>query len=132
MRLYAIQLWAQRRGFALAADPAPAQASLFACDRKSCVPLAGTQPALGAWWTVRKPKPDDLDSLCRASSILVTRAVLALPPSCARVLVLGPRDFATGGAAEIYRAGDGWRVLWSQPLRGARPWSLATLSGSDE
>ena len=131
MRLYAIQLWAQRRGFALATDPAPIQARLFACDRKSCVPLAGTQPALGAWWTVRKPRPDDLDALCRASSIFVTRAALALPPSCARVLVLGPRDFATGGAAEIYRVRDGWRVLWSQPLRGARPWSLATLSDSD-
>ncbi len=131
MRLYAIQLWAQRRGFKLAADPAPVQSDLFACDRRSCVPKAGTQPPLGAWWTVRKPKPDDLDSLCRASSILVTRAALTLPPSCARVLVLGPRDFAMGGAAEIYAGRDGWRVLWSQPLRGSRPWSLATLSDSD-
>jgi competence protein ComEC len=131
MRLYATQLWAQRRGFALVADPTPLQQSLFDCDRKHCVPRSGTRPALGAWWTIRKPKPDDLDALCRASSILVTRAAIAPPPSCAGVLVLGAPDFARGGAAEIYAGRDGWRVLWSQPLRGARPWSQLSSSGSD-
>jgi len=27
---------------------------------------------------------------------------IALPPSCAKALVLGPKDFARGGAAEVF------------------------------
>jgi competence protein ComEC len=30
-----------------------------------------------------------------------------------------------GGAAEVYREGSGWRVVWAQDRRGRRPWSAA-------
>ena len=104
MRTYATQLWAQRRGFTLPADPAAAQQALFDCDRKSCVPKAGTRPALGAWWTrakaeagrPRRPLPRELDPRHARGD----RAAVRLRA----VLVLGPQDFARGGAAEIYAA----------------------------
>jgi competence protein ComEC len=131
MRQYATQLWAQRRGFTLAADPTPGQQALFDCDRKHCTPKAGTAPALSGWWSTRAPKPGDLDALCRASTILVIRAAVAPPASCAHVLVVGPDDVARGGAAEIYAARSGWRLVWAQTLRGARPWSVASFSDSD-
>jgi hypothetical protein len=38
-------------------------------------------------------------------------------------MVLGPLDFERGGAAELFAATGGWRLKWSQPLRGARPWT---------
>jgi competence protein ComEC len=53
----------------------------------------------------------------------VLRAQVTLPASCRDVLVLRPGDFAAGGAAEIFPAPHGWRVQWSQPIRGQRPWS---------
>ena len=70
VRQYATQLWAQRRGFTLPADPTPGQQALFDCDRKHCTPKAGTAPALSGWWSTRQPKPGDLDALCRASDDL--------------------------------------------------------------
>jgi competence protein ComEC len=124
VRLYATQLWAQRRGFGLPADPAAAQAALFGCNRYHCLPKAGAQPALAGWWTRRKPNADQLQALCSGTAIVTMRASVKLPPACAHALVLGPDDFARGGAAEIYSEQRGWRVFWSQPLRGQRPWTL--------
>jgi len=123
MRLYATQLWAQRRGFKVPVDQVKASASLFDCDRKHCTPKAATRPALGAWWSTRAPKPEDIDLICSASAVVVVRANLQPPPSCDGKLVLGPADFASGGAAELYPAPSGWRLLWSQAVRGQRPWS---------
>ncbi len=122
-RAYATQLWAQRRGFSLPADATAAQAATFDCDRKHCSPINGTQPALAAWWTVRQPKPEQLDALCAGAQILVTRAVFDRPASCAKALLLGPQNFATGGAAEVFRDPNGWRLAWAQPIRGERPWT---------
>jgi competence protein ComEC len=123
VRSYATDLWAQRRGLAVPADMTRARGALFDCDYWSCAARSGVSPALGLWWTRRPPKPERLADLCARSDILVLRADVALPRSCRDVLVLRPGDFAAGGAAEIYRAGQGWRVAWSQPIRGARPWT---------
>jgi len=30
---------------------------------------------------------------------------------------------AAGGAAELYRRGGEWWIVWAQPLRGVRPWT---------
>jgi competence protein ComEC len=128
MRAYATQLWAQRRGFRQPDDAAGLQQSLFDCDKKHCVPRAATTPALAAWWSTRAPKSDDLEVLCGASAILVLRANIDVPVSCAS-RVIGPRDFAQGGAAEIYRDPKGWRIVWSQPLRGLRPWAINGSGG---
>jgi competence protein ComEC len=123
VRAYATDLWAQRRGLAQPADLIQARGALFDCDYWSCVARPGVKPALGIWWTRRKPKPERLAALCSAADILVLRADIELPASCHDAIVLRPGDFAAGGAAEIYPTKTGWRITWAQPLRGARPWT---------
>jgi competence protein ComEC len=125
VRAYATQLWAQRRGLTVPADMEQARGGFFDCDYWSCVARPGVTPALGIWWTRRQPKPERLGELCASSDILVLRAAVTLPASCREALVLRPGDFAGGGAAELYPAKGGWRVVWSEPLRGQRPWSLS-------
>ena len=94
------------------------------CSR-ACALLvhARVTPALGIWWTRRKPHPDRLGELCATSDVLVLRAELTLPGSCRDTLVLRPADFERGGAAEVFKTPKGWRVVWSQPIRGQRPWT---------
>jgi competence protein ComEC len=123
MRAYATQLWAQRRGFSLPADPAAAQQASFDCDRKLCVPQAETQPALAAWWSTRAPKPEQIEALCSGAQVVVMRAAIDPPSACAGALILTPDAFARGGAAEVFHDPKGWRVDWSQPIRGDRPWT---------
>ena len=124
-RAYATQLWAQRWAFTLPADDKAeaVQKAAFDCDRKHCAPLAGTRPALAAWWSTRAPKAGALEDLCRGADIVVVRAELTPPGECSRALVLQPADFAAGGAAEVFRGPKGLRVVWAQPLRGDRPWT---------
>ena len=122
-RAYATGLWAQRRGFSLPADATAAQKAAFDCDRKHCAQINNTEPALAAWWSTRAPKPEQIDALCAGARILVLRANIDPPAACAKTLVLAPRDFASGGAAEIFREPKGWRVDWAQPIRGQRPWT---------
>ena len=38
-------------------------------------------------------------------------------------------DFRKGGSAELYREGQGWRIVWAQPLRGQRPWTVSDSGG---
>jgi len=125
VRGYATDLWAQRRGLAVPADMETARGALFDCDYWSCAARPGVTPSLGIWWTRRKPHPERLAELCARSDILVLRADVARPSACRDTLVLGPADFDRGGAAEIFRQASGWRVVWSQPLRGRRPWTVA-------
>jgi competence protein ComEC len=123
-RAYATQLWAQRRGLALPADPAAALAPRFDCDRSGCAPLPGQSPAISAWWTRRKPKPERLAPLCAHADILLLRADVPVPNDCAHAIVLRPDDFERGGAAEVFAGpGGGYRFVWAQPLRGDRPWT---------
>lgn len=125
VRAYATELWAQRRGLAVPADMLRARGAVFDCDYWSCAARPGIKPSLGIWWTRRKPKPERLGELCAASDILVLRADVPLPAGCRDAIVLRPGDFAAGGAAEVYAAKSGWRIEWSQPLRGWRPWTGA-------
>jgi competence protein ComEC len=74
--------------------------------------------------------PPDLDGLCRSADVVVLRGTPAtVPPACAGALLLTGRDFAAGGAAELYRRDGRWRVVWAQNLRGARPWTKISGSG---
>jgi competence protein ComEC len=127
VRGYATQLWAQRRGLAIPTDMARARGALFDCDAASCAARPGVSPALGIWWTRRKPKQDRLAELCARAEILIVKADVDLPGDCRGILVLRPADFAAGGAAEVFTARPGsksrWRIAWSQPLRGHRPWT---------
>ncbi|MDQ2860742.1 MAG: ComEC/Rec2 family competence protein, partial [Pseudomonadota bacterium] len=131
MRLYATQLWAQRRGFGFTADPAAAQAlqqRFFDCDRKGCAPIGPSRPAIAAWWTKRAPNAERAGGLCAQTDIVIFRADVSPPPACRGAIVLTRADFARGGAAEVFASPKGWRIAWSQPLRGERPW---TTGGGD-
>ena len=44
-------------------------------------------------------------------------------------LILSAADFRKGGSAELYRRADGWRIVWAQPLRGQRPWTISDTGG---
>ena len=124
VRAFASNAWTTRRGLSAPFDP-DAEADLaFDCDRSACVPKPGLAPALGAWWSRRvTPRPEVLEALCQASEILVIRGPQGRPAQCPSKLVLTDADFARGGAAEIFRRGDGWRLSWAQDFRGDRPWS---------
>ena len=123
VRAYATDLWAQRRGLAVPADMERARGALFDCDYWSCAARPGVAPTLGLWWTRRKPHEERLAELCAASDILVLRAAVTLPAACRDTRVLRSADFERGGSAEIFGSRGRWRIVWAQPLRGARPWT---------
>ena len=120
---YAVETWAQRRGFDLPGDPAKAHAAIADCNRIHCAPIGSARPAIAGWWTRRKPSDEALADLCKSADILILKAAVAPPDACKHAMVLGPADFAKGGAAEVFRRGAGWKLVWSQPLRGERPWT---------
>jgi competence protein ComEC len=122
-RLYATQLWAQRRGFALPPATAKPPTGVFDCDRKGCVPLGSFRPALSASWAKRPPTNARFDALCDHADFVILRSATAPERPCGGARVLTRTDFERFGAAEIYADGAGWRILWSQPLRGHRPWT---------
>ena len=126
VRLYATQLWAQRRDFAQPADPVAAQSALWDCTRTACPPTAFKHPAIAAWWTKRMPAPERLAAMCARADILILRASAPLPGACSDVTVLGRAAFDRGGSAEVFAApGGGWRFMWAQPIRGRRPWTVS-------
>lgn len=128
---FGYELWARRRGFEPLAEPEPRISSLFDCGRDACTPRAGAPARLAAWWRRVPPRPDQLEALCAGAEVVVLRTGEGgAAPACAGRLVLGQGALAAGGAAELYRRPDGWRVVWVQPLRGRRPWSLQ--AGGDE
>ena len=124
-RAYATQLWAQRRDLVLPANAQIAQEAAFDCDRNGCTPTGGARPAIAAWWTKRHPSDDRLKAMCERADVLILRAPVDPPASCKEVIVLRRLDFDIGGAAEVYPAPHGWRIVWSQPMRGKRPWTGA-------
>jgi len=131
-RRYATQLWAQRRGFTLSPtlDAATAkQVRAFDCDRKGCAANGFDRPALSAWWSHRPPGAARFDALCAHADIVILRADVAPPPSCANAVVLDTAAFSRGGAAEVFGMPGHWRIAWAQPLRGERPWTLSGSAG---
>ena len=131
-RLYATQLWAQRRGFTLDADVATAtvfQQKSFDCDRKGCAPIGNTHPAIAAWWSKRPPSEGRLETLCSHADIVIVRANIAGLSSCGAAIVLTRSAFQHGGAAEVFRTSGGWRIAWTQPGRGDRPWTVNDIGG---
>ena len=122
-RGYATQLWAQRHGFTLPADPAAASVGVYDCDRRGCLPLGQARPAMAASWMRKAPGPDRYADLCAGADIVILRSDFAPEEGCGRALVLTRADFERGGAAEVFANKGGWRLMWSQPLRGHRPWT---------
>lgn len=116
---FGAELWARRRGLT------PATWSLYACDKRICAPAAGAPVRLALSWSRKTLDAETLSGLCANSEVVVLRAPAPerVPPLCADTVLLAADDFARGGAAELYRRADGWRIVWAQPLRGDRPWS---------
>ncbi len=116
---FGAELWARRRGLE------PATWSLYVCDKRICAPALGAPVQLSLAWSRRTPDAETLAGLCVKSEVVVIRgpAPERVPPLCAGTVLLTAEDFSRGGAAELYRRPDGWRIVWAQPLRGDRPWS---------
>ncbi len=116
---FGAELWARRRGLE------PATWSLYACDKRVCAPALGAPVRLSLAWSRKTPDAETLSGMCVTSEVVVIRgsAPERIPPLCADAVLLTAEDFARGGAAELYRRPDGWRIVWAQPLRGERPWS---------
>ena len=121
---FGAELWARRRGLE------PATWSLYACDKRVCAPALGAPVRLSLAWSRKTPDAETLSGMCVASEVVVIRgpAPPRVPPLCADAVLLAAEDFARGGAAELYRRPDGWRIVWAQPLRGERPWSRRLLT----
>lgn len=116
---FGAELWARRRGLT------PATWSLYGCEGRVCAPELGAPVRLSLAWSRKTPDAETLSGLCVRSEVVVIRgpAPRRAPPLCADTVLLTAEDFARGGAAELYRRPDGWRIVWAQPLRGDRPWS---------
>jgi competence protein ComEC len=131
-RQYATELWAQRRGFNLSPTLGAAtaeQSKRFDCDRRGCASNGLDRPAISAWWSRRAPTTARFDALCAHADIVIVRARATPPPSCANSIILDMAAFNRGGAAEVFGAPGHWRIAWSQPLRGDRPWTLSGSAG---
>lgn len=126
VKQFATDIWSRRRGL-VAADLA-ARDAVYACDRWSCAPRAGGGgPKVAAIFTRRDSTVEaKLAQFCARAEVVVVRGEAG---PCPRALTLTGADFARGGAAELYRTNAGWRVAWSQDLRGVRPWSLNGSGG---
>lgn len=125
-RRFAADLWTRRRGLRVADDPETARDALFACGRFACRPRGGEGIA---YWAGRKPpRARDLDGLCAPGRLVILRSP-APASGCEGAFLLSADDFAAGGAAELWRTQDGWRVVWANDLRGRRPWTAVSDSG---
>jgi len=122
VKLFGAELWSRRRGL----TPLPSEAerdTRFDCDRWSCAPGADVPVRLAAAWNLRRPlKEGRLEALCANADVVILRNAFR-PETCPASLVLTGVDFAAGGSAELYREGDGWRIVWAQARRGRRPWT---------
>jgi len=123
VKLFGAELWARRRGL----TPLETQADrdrAYDCDTWSCAPLPEAPVSVAAAWNLKRPlKEGRLAALCASAEVVILRNDFA-PQACAAPVVLTGRDFARGGAVELYRDGPGkWRAAWAQDLRGRRPWT---------
>jgi competence protein ComEC len=122
VKLFGAELWARRRGLTPLETEADRDAR-FECDRWSCAPGATAPVRVAAAWNLKRPLKDGrLDALCDGSDLVILRNDFR-PETCPARQVLTGTDFAAGGSAELYRAGEGWRIVWAQDVRGRRPWT---------
>jgi competence protein ComEC len=123
VKLFGAELWARRRGLEPLETEAARDAN-FDCDHWSCTPLATAPMKVASAWNLKRPlKEGRLAQMCGSAEVVILRNDFP-PESCPAPLVLTGVDFARGGAAELYRQGPGrWKVVWTQDLRGRRPWT---------
>ena len=131
---FSSQLWMRRYGFEPVTDDAsgPAHDAYFACDRRSCAPLAAAPVRLALWAGRKPPKDNDWGRLCAEAEILVLRSDPGPRQACPAATVITGRDLNAGGALEIWRQGQAWRFRWAQDLRGRRPWTAGPSTNEAE
>jgi competence protein ComEC len=78
---------------------------------------------MSASWMRKAPAGERWADLCAGADIVILRSDYAPAGRCGQALVLSRADFERGGAAEVFAENGGWRLAWSQPLRGHRPWT---------
>jgi len=122
--LFAAQLWMRRQGYEPPAGADPRHDAMFACDRRSCTPLADAPVRLALWAGRKPPKDDAFAQLCASAEVLVLRSALGPGQACPAATVFTGADFDRGGSVEMWRQGESWRLRWAQPERGQRPWTL--------
>lgn len=120
---FAFELWAHRRAWTLPPDAAAASEASFTCKRDFCAPLPSAPLKLAGWWRTRPPTTEDLAKLCPGAQIVVLRTGSAGEANCPGARVVDEDALSAGGSAEVYRNGRALRLVWSQPLRGTRPWT---------
>ncbi|MDP1736114.1 MAG: ComEC/Rec2 family competence protein [Caulobacter sp.] len=120
-RRFAADLWARRRGLAIAVDAEGERDALFTCDRFACLPRA--RPDLALWNGKNQPKLIEFDQLCAPGRLVVLRSDSPWR-GCEGAFLLSAPDFARGGSAELWRKESGWKVRWANDLRGVRPWTV--------
>ncbi len=120
VRRFGVELWARRRGLT------PMTGAGFLCDSRSCRPGHDAPAAVSLSSTRTAPEGEALAALCRDAEVVILRgaAPAAVPAECRGRTLLTAEHFAVGGAAELYRRQQDWWIVWAQPLRGRRPWSL--------
>lgn len=120
-RRFGAELWARRRGLAIA------ETRGYACSAYACRPETDAPVAVALSWSRKNLPAQTLADLCSGAEIVVVRGdfVAPMPAGCRERIVLTAGDFTIGGAAELYRRGGAWWIVWAQPLRGRRPWSAS-------
>ncbi len=118
-RRFGAELWARRRGLAIG------ETRGFTCSAYACWPQSDAPVAVALSWSRKDISAQALGDLCSGAEIVVLRGGSSgpMPTGCADGIVLTSKDFAIGGAAELYRRDNVWWIVWAQPLRGRRPWS---------
>jgi len=129
VRVFAADLWARRRGLTLTERASEG----WTCKRSFCAPQETGQSPVALWWGNKPPTPEVLEGMCASAPVVSSRALLpVLPSQCDGRLVLDRRDFARGGAVELWRTPQGWKARWAADVRGDRPWSrIPSLDDSD-
>lgn len=119
-REFAAGVWSRRRGLMLVGE------SDFLCSRDRCLPALDGAP-VALWNGRRAPSAEDLHELCAFAEVVVVRTPAEVTPQeCRGRLVIDGSLTARRGAAELWRANDGWRVRWSEDDRTGRPWGGAS------
>ncbi len=124
-KLFAAQVWARHRGLREPLAPELARATVFNCDVWSCRPSSPDVPRVSTIWTRQEGRIQArIASLCEGAEVVIVRGQVD-QEACPGRIMLDEGDFAAGGSAELYRSPKGaWSILWAQPLRGERPWSI--------
>jgi competence protein ComEC len=120
-RAFAVGAFLQHRGLAAPTDSEAASAKMFDCFRSYCLTRSGFSPRLALWFGAHAPTQNELTSLCQRIDFIALAVAVDELKSC-NAIWFDRRAFDLGGALEIYRQGDGYRLAWAALKQRERPW----------